>query len=131
MRVAVSGSEWAGCMQGVVAAGESGHRRRPAAAAAAAPWLPAVLQPCLAGVRHGCRYSRAAQLCILNRLQPRRNPLHLTPRRQLAKFRGLPIHCTGHKPLLLATVSGAVVLDGGTRAHASWRGRRACLAAAQ
>lgn len=26
--------------------------------------------------------------------------------KQLAKFRGLPIHCTGHKPLLLATVSG-------------------------
>ena len=56
-------------------------------------------------------------------------PLHLTLRRQLAKFRGLPIHCTGHKPLLLATVSGAVVLDGRTRAHALWSVRRGCLAA--
>jgi hypothetical protein len=26
--------------------------------------------------------------------------------KRMAKFHGLPLHCTGHKPLLLATVSG-------------------------
>ena len=44
--------------------------------------------------------------------------------RKVAKFHGIPISCTGHKPLLLATVSGAWAAKGSV--FIAWMGAVLC-----